>query len=231
MRQTSRDVTNSAEANAARALGDRLRQARQQKKWSRSRVARAVRIDPSWLYKIETGRHWPSWHLAAHLADLLDVPRSDVEALFAKLTPPIAELRRELAGAEPLAAVGARDPIVPIIALVESALADVRNGLALLRGQDERVGPGTVPDPVLVRHLATRCDALLLRGKFEYFYQLVQRSELEILTIEGIGRKTLRALRENLLAPMHLSLGMTLDEWTLIAVCQEILRNAKTETP
>jgi len=210
---------------AARTLGARLRQAREQKGWSRPTVARAVHIDPTWLYKIETGRHWPSWHLAAHLGDLLGVQRSDIETLFASQNPPLVELREELAGARPLAAPGADDPLVPIIALVDGALADVRRGLVMLRRPGEPQGPGTAPDPVLVRNLAKRCDAVLSsRGGFTYFYQLVQRSDREVLTIRGIGRKSLRAIEE-LLAPMGLSLSMKLDERTLIAVCQEILRN------
>ncbi len=93
--------TNDAktvEAKIARALGARLRKAREQKGWSRQKVARAAHIDPSWLYKIETGKHRPSWHLAANLAELLGVPQSDIEALFVLLNPPIAKLREELGG-------------------------------------------------------------------------------------------------------------------------------------
>lgn len=194
---------------AARALGTLLRRAREERGWSRTQVARAAHIDQSWLYKVETGKHWPSWHLAAHLAELLDVPQADVEALFARVNPPIAELRKELAGAEPLAA------------------AELVRKLA--RRCDTLLAAAHAAEFGTHRGEPRQHHAHLALTRFEYLYQLVQRRPEELRTIKGFGRLSSRALEETL-QPMGLSLDMKLDERMLIAVCQEILRNTETET-
>ncbi|MBI4450295.1 hypothetical protein HY634_04500 [Candidatus Uhrbacteria bacterium] len=110
--------------------------------------------------------------------------------------------------------------------------------------KNARTKPDNAPDPVLVSNLARRCNSLmgaahevdnrLFRGRpslhahlalaqFERLYQLVQRRPEELRTIRGCGGKAIAVIKQ-MLTSMGLSLGMTLDERTLLAVCQKVLR-------
>jgi transcriptional regulator with XRE-family HTH domain len=70
------------------ALGQVIRAIRAERGLSQEAVALDADMDPSWLSRIEGGRHNPSWATVQRIAKALGVRTSDIALRAERLEPP-----------------------------------------------------------------------------------------------------------------------------------------------
>ena len=67
------------------ALGQAIRQVRQQRGLSQEGLGHAADIHPTWISHIESGRNNPAWASVKRIANALDLEVSELAALAEKL--------------------------------------------------------------------------------------------------------------------------------------------------